>query len=102
MKTKLFHTIVIVGSGLLAGCGGKGHPAEPPHSPSGSDRVAAPDGGAPPPPPVDAPAKAIDQPPPPPRIHAFTPEKAGLGPPPPPPRVHAVKPPPKLPQGGQP
>ena len=95
MKTKLFHTIVIVGSSLLAGCGGKTNaPAEHPHRSSTTDAAAPPDAGAPPS--VDPAVKPIDQPPPPPRIHAVTPEKEGLRPPPPPPRIHAVKPPPKV------
>ena len=104
-RTKLFHTVVVVGSGLLASCGKPAPAVQEPHAtpPAGS---AAPADAAPAPAP-DAARTAIKQdvppPPPPPRIHALTPEKEGLVPPPPPPRVHAVKPvaPPKAPSGGE-
>ena len=78
-RTRLFHSVVIVGSGLLGtGCHGKraaSGPEDISNAPSDAGVVA------------DA---RVDQPPPPPRIHAVTPEK--LGEPPDPPRIHAVTP----------
>ena len=71
-RTRLFHTLVVVGSGMLAGCSGSSK-----HKGTTVGNTAGPDAGASPPM-VDA-APLVNEPPPPPRIHAVTPEKMGGG-----------------------
>jgi hypothetical protein len=73
MRTRLFHSVVVFGSGMLAGCGAS-HKATSTGGGNDLSNTAA-DGGVP-----DA---AVVQPyiedsPPPPRIHAVTPEKMGI------------------------
>ena len=69
-RTRLFHTLVVVGSGMLAGCSGSSK-----HGDTTIGNTAGPDAGASPQAQIDA--ATIDEPPPPPRIHAVTPEKMG-------------------------
>lgn len=74
-RTRLFHTLVIVGSGMLAGCSGSSK-----KSTTTIGNTAGPDAGvAPPPAQIDA-GPQVNEPPPPPRIHAVTPEKMGGAP----------------------
>jgi hypothetical protein len=70
-RTRLFHTLVVVGSGMLASCSGS---SKKPSTTVGNN-TAGPDAGtALPPAQVDA-SPQVNNPPPPPRIHAVTPEK---------------------------
>ncbi|HTL31974.1 MAG TPA: hypothetical protein VL326_02550 [Kofleriaceae bacterium] len=85
-RTRLFHTIVIVGAGLLASC-------EKGPKPIKKKDAAFKDAGP-------AAAKIIAEPPDPPRIHAMTPEKMGeVDPQPPPPMIVAAPPPPLIQSG---
>ncbi|HTL31976.1 MAG TPA: hypothetical protein VL326_02560 [Kofleriaceae bacterium] len=75
-RTRLFHTVVVVGAGLLAGCGNS---SSKPTSPAGGGTSArSADAGVADAAATDAPQ--IKPPPPSPRIHTVTPAKLNRSP----------------------